>query len=282
MKTSSIFYFIAIAQVLMLCSCNIIERNDAKASSTITNRTYSVGNFRSIETSTIVDFKITQGDSTHLSLQAPSNLIDNINVEKQNGVLRVSSKNEKRFRNPNQKLIMTVIVPTLDAITSSGTGNIKFIGKFTASDLLINSLGTGNIIMPDLITRKLSVTLSGTGDVDFKGKAETVNLETLGTGDIAFSSPNCSKIVCTTSGTGDIELTGSANYAEMTTLGTGDVEAKNFTVKTVKATSSATGDIVCHATESFMGSANGTGEINVYGNPRKRVTPTKKIKYINE
>lgn len=282
MKTSSIIRLIAAAPALMLCSCSIVaEKSDiSDADAKFVDRTFKVGSFKSIETSTVVNFKISQGNKTSLSLRAPSNLIDYITVKVEDGVLRVDAKKGKRFHNPGDKFNMTVTVPTLNAITTTGTGDIKFSGKFKTGDFKATSSGTGDIDMPDFLASDLYITSTGTGDVDFNGSVNSASITSSGTGDVEFTSSKCERLTGTTSGTGDIELKGSASYAELYSYGTGDIKARRFSAAEVNATTSGTGDIDCTATRSFKGSAGGTGEIIVYGNPAVRTSETKRIKYM--
>ncbi len=87
---------------------------------------------------------------------------------------------------------MTIVVPELKMVKTSGTGDIDLIGSFQTGDF--------------------NAKTSGTGDIEAKQlRAASVNLESSGTGDISITSTSHLNLVyAETTGTGDITIVGSA------------------------------------------------------------------------
>ena len=231
-----------------------------EASQTLTSRNYVVSPFTGVDCSSVVDIKIRQGSSQSVVLEAPTNYIDYFIVSVKNGILHVDSKSGVNFRNTND-IEMTIVVPELKMVKTSGTGDIDLIGSFQTGDF--------------------NAKTSGTGDIEAKQlRAASVNLESSGTGDISITSTSHLNLVyAETTGTGDITIVGSAARAVYRASGTGDVEASRMKAVNVEAAASGTGDIECYASEAFSGSASGVGDIEVNGNPATRTVETKRLKF---
>ena len=104
-----------------------------EASQTLTSRNYVVSPFTGVDCSSVVDIKIRQGSSQSVVLEAPTNYIDYFIVSVKNGILHVDSKSGVNFRNTND-IEMTIVVPELKMVKTSGTGDIDLIGSFQTGD----------------------------------------------------------------------------------------------------------------------------------------------------
>lgn len=231
-----------------------------EASKTLTSRNYVVGSFTGVDCSSVVDIKIRQGSTQSVVLEAPTNYIDYFVVSVKKGILHIDNKSGVNFRN-TRDIEMTIVVPELKMVKTTGTGDIDLVGNFRTGDFKAETSGTGDIEAKQL-------------------RAVSLNLKSSGIGDISITSASHLNFVyAETNGTGDITLAGSAAKAVYKSSGTGDVEAFRMKVADVEANASGTGDIECYASGNFSGSASGMGDIEVKGNPSKKNVETKRIKF---
>lgn len=267
MKQQTTFIFQRVASVmacLPLIGCASCVSNgqwgynSVNPSSTITERTFVLAPFTSIDAETMVDVEISQSENQNVVLSAPSNYFQYLEVKVINGVLTVSNPKKANLR--DVEMTLTVSVPRLSSVKSSGTGDIDFIGLFVTEDMKAIS--------------------SGTGDIEGQIKATSLDLKSSGTGDINITAVSgLTSIYATTTGTGDITVAGSAEKAFYKSSGTGDIKAFRMKAVDVEARISGTGDVECYATGSFSGSTSGTGDIEVKGNPARRNSENKKIRF---
>jgi hypothetical protein len=108
--------------------------------------------------------------------------------------------------------------------------------------------GSANITIPDTLTVKnINLEVTGSGDINGKFIAASIEAETTGSGDIV--------------------LAGSANKQVIRILGSGNVDAIKMPCNssTVKVTGS--GDVYVYAIESLDIKVNGSGTVHYKGKP---------------
>lgn len=279
-KLFLLLMFVTLTATLSFSSCiNIGTKNFSgiQPSKEITSRNYIVGDFTGVECSTVVDIKISAGNSVSVSLSAPSNYIDYFKVEVEDGILKISQKEKVNFADTDH-IKMSVVMPRLLSVNTSGTGDIDIVSPFKSDSFSATSSGTGDIDIAQMAVGKLKLSSSGTGDIDYIGTTANAKVESSGTGDIKLKASGCDFVAAETFGTGDIKLVGSSQSASFTSSGTGDIEAKYFKVNNLTVSNSGTGDIECHAIDKIEGSAGGTGEIEVYGKPKSYQVSGKNVK----
>ncbi len=92
-----------------------------------------------------------------------------------------------------------------------------------------------------------------------------------GTGDINAKLSELTHLRASVSGTGDIELKGKTSSATYSVSGTGEIYARKMIARNVEATASGTGDITCYASDSFTGRRSGIADITCYGKPKTEI-----------
>jgi hypothetical protein len=128
------------------------------------NRT--VSGFNAVSVSYPADVTITQGAAEALSIEAPSDILPEIQTEVQNGELRISVPPGVfiPLRPPNGTVKIDVTVKNLSAIDFSGAGRVQGIGIQT-DEMRATVSGAGSLNLVDLSARNLAVVLSGAGGV---------------------------------------------------------------------------------------------------------------------
>ena len=69
------------------------------------------------------------------------------------------------------------------------------------------------------------------------------------------------------SGSGDVNIKGSAQSAMLTVNGSGDISADKLVATNVTATVSGSGDISCYASKQLDAKVSGSGDIEYKGSP---------------
>lgn len=242
MKTSAILVASATLMALpTFCSCGKIITVRSK-SDNVERKIDVSGQFTAIESNDRTDVSYVDGP-IGITLSAPEELIDRVDVKVKNGVLVISNKTHYTV-NGNYNTHLTVSAPGVKRFYSNGTGDFD-IQKVSGGDIIFETKGTGDFKAKELDCSSLTVTGNGTGDVEIESvSAAEVRLSLYGTGDIEIDRIKAGKLAAKTNGTGDIQIgDGNVDYAELTNFSTGDINMAHVTVGNVKQSNVGTGDI---------------------------------------
>jgi hypothetical protein len=186
--------------LLALVACTPV----AAAPTPETSDVRTVGAFHGLDIATVIEVEVTIGPTTRVELRGPKDWLARLETKVDTGVLHVTMPGHP-VHIPKLKAIITT--PELGTIDISGTAAVH------ATKLAATSL---------------EVSVSGTGQVDLAGTAETL---------------------------------------ELTIAGTGAVMAKDLVTATTMLDVAGTGQATIHATKLADVRVSGTGSISVVGNP---------------
>ena len=141
--------------------------------------------------------------------------------------------------------------PDVTNLVLRGSGTLTVKGKIDSDTLNLHLLGSGDMIVPDIICDRLITYLQGSGDLTVK-KAQAVisqvkllgsgdlnvgqqnvrntNISLTGSGDINMRMTGCKTVSCKLIGSGDIKLTGNVATLNQSVTGSGDIDISNLKV----------------------------------------------------
>jgi len=171
---------------------------------------------------------ITMGNTESLRLEGDADEIDEIETKVENGALKIRNKKQMNTRSWNN------------------TGKVN---------IYIQAKSLNNIV------------LSGSGNVEVKGKVKSTNLNTTlsGSGSISVNIEveNYNGVI---SGSGEIYAKGSATNARITIAGSGDFNGSGLRTSNTSAKVSGSGDISIIADKQLEALTSGSGDIRYSGN----------------
>jgi hypothetical protein len=183
--------YVLIASVFMLTSC-VVGDGD------IIHQERHVRDFNGISIDDVGDVKIYPGESFKVVVITDDNLQRYVVTETKNNVLHISIKSRKGF--VKTKLLIEVHLPELQSLNVNGVGDVR-LSDGNATDLAISLSGVGNIDARNYqienvsikhsgvgevkiwATNSLSGTLSGVGDICYKGNP-AVSVKVSGVGKV--------------------------------------------------------------------------------------------------
>jgi len=158
------------------------------------------------------------GEKQSVVVRADDNLIDRVTTEVQSGKLVVG--NTPGSFTTTSPMSVEVSVPTLDALTLTGSGNIAVSGV-EAESLSVALPGSGTLTAGGTATR-LDVTVSGSGNVQFtRLVANAVHAVVSGSGAIFVTATKT--LDASVSGSGSIIYTGNPQDVTKNVTGSGAV-----------------------------------------------------------
>lgn len=214
---------ILLASVIMVIS---FSTSTAK-NNEVFSKDYKVKSFSSVNANTFADIVYTQSDAVIVKAVGAQELVDNLRITVNKGVLTI--ENDKKFNNRNNvPVVIFLSSPTITSIETYGMGNWCLKGKVKTENLEIKCEGIGSLRALDLQSEKVCIKHDGIGDLN---------------------------------------LAGTTNLVEITSGGVGNVDCQNLLAKTAMVKSTKTGKVNCFASKCIGLFNDGIGDITYHGNP---------------
>lgn len=221
MKNFKAILTTALLLVVGITSCTSSYKRE------ISELDYPIELFTSVKSDIVANIEYTQSDNVKVRVKGDKELVDNVEVSEQNGVLTLYSI--KKLNTKGQKRVEVYISsPSLEKIDMSGVGNFVLDGDIEAETLTVNYEGVGNF--------------------------EAMKLE-------------CNEIKARYRGVGNLILAGKTNLLEVISDGVGSVDTQDLKAKHVMVRANGVGSVKCYASESIDLSNSGVGSITYFGKP---------------
>jgi hypothetical protein len=142
----------------------------------------AVAGFRGIAVSVPAHVEVLQGDREGLAITADDNVMARIEATVERGVLRIRFPRglQVRTRTPIE---LTVHARAIDSLSLAGAVRLE-AQRVKAGDLVARVSGSGQLVLPDLDARSLSIHASGHCHAMASGRVESFQLEIAGAGEI--------------------------------------------------------------------------------------------------
>lgn len=202
-------------------SCGMVQGNG-----NIIEEERSVTDFEKITLSASIDLLLQPGSTTGVKVISDENIAPLVVTEVKDGILNVQFRKGERIGKNSTQVVVSF--PTISEISTSGSGNVNCKG-------IIN----GN--------QTISVTTSGSGDMQ-----------------LAIDAP---ALRVTGTGSGDFTLTGFVKDVEMNLTGSGDIDAMDLKSETAKVKTTGSGNVKVFASNTLRATSLGSGNILYWGNP---------------
>jgi hypothetical protein len=198
---------------------------------TTINRTTS--EYDAVSVSGFFDVELVAGSEGNITLKGESNLLEHIETEVKNDVLKIKTKKGYSLRTSRgNSLVITVPFRDISKVALSGSGDVYTKDTIKSDTFKMALSGSGDVVI-DIDTRDLTMAVSGSGDMTARGTTDSI---------------------------------------ELALSGSGDIHAYKLKAKSASVSLAGSGDIRLHATESIKARVAGSGDIVCKGNPSKQDT----------
>lgn len=192
------------------------------------------------------DYEIIQSDTYKVSIYAPEGFMQYFDLtsdEKGGLVISTSLDSFGKWTIPAETRI-TVYVPSLEALSISGSGDVRCQCFENPGELALTISGSTDMKFGFLSATGLSVRAAGSCDLEFGIlQAKTADLALAGSGDIEVSDLQVDTISASVAGSGDVELKGLAEYAKFSVSGSGEINAEKLRCPATSVSVKGSGEI---------------------------------------
>lgn len=209
-----------IAASAAVSSCNRHENLGPMVS-----RSFPVGAFDQVEAAGPFDITIHTGVAPSVQARGNQSLLDNLQVDVENGTLRIRPRAQHNFFSfsfHRRKADIDITVPTLKAATLAGSGDLH-IDKVQGNSFEGKMAGAGDLTIDSANVGSLKLSVAGSGDAGVKsGKAQSAEYGIAGSGDVDAGSMTAQNATISIAGSGDIKAHATGT-ADVSIMGSGDV-----------------------------------------------------------
>jgi len=207
----------AIGATLLLRDDGTSTGGSHEGSGTPATDTRSVGAFDAVDLAGSNNVAVHVGGDPVVVVRADDNLLDRVTTDVVAGALVIDDTGSFSTRSP---MSVSVTVPSLHAITLSGSGNVVADGV-RAQRFDVTLSGSGNVGAAGEVA-DLHVLVSGSGDVELtRLVARDAHAVVQSTGHIAVNASD--SLDATVAGTGAITYVGSPEHVAKNVTGTGAI-----------------------------------------------------------
>ncbi len=222
--------------------------NAQESSTANSSREYNVDSFGKIDIGGAFDIVLIKGDAPKVKITAEEKMFEKINVEVNDGVLKISFKSKRIKSSPNIKVHITF--SELNSLILSGASKLSSASPIDLSKLEVKSSGASEIDL-ELNTEELEVDVSGAGKVKLAGVAKNLIAEVSGAGelkakqlttentDVSVSGAGNANVyasnefTCHVSGAGNVNYTGDPKTKSINKSGSGTISPETIEGKRV-------------------------------------------------
>jgi len=165
-----------------LAGCSLFNK-DIVGSGKIASEVRPAQNFTSVVLTGQANLLIIQGDNETLKIEADDNLLPYIKSGVSNGVLRIEENSNPltQIIKPSKPITIFLTVKNIEEIILAGNGQITSESKLKGKTLTVNVSGAGKVDL-DLGFEKFTADISGSAEYSVKGSADDQEVHISGAG----------------------------------------------------------------------------------------------------
>jgi hypothetical protein len=213
-------------------------------------------------------FYLRQGSTQKVEVEGDQDFIKELDIRVEGGKLTMGRDNWKGWNwDNNDKITLYVTVVSVKEIGVSGSGDLIGETKITGKDLELNVSGSGSMIIEAEASGVMSADVSGSGNIELKGKGQDFESRVSGSGKVKLDIDIADRSTFALSGSGKVYASGKAQEVKATISGSGEVLAADFVVDKCDVRISGSGDVEINVNKSLDANISGSGSVTYKGNP---------------
>lgn len=208
----------SILQIASLMALGVASASLAQSE----GRTYSLGNFDSIDISGSAVVRFVQGPRDEVIVEGDDSVQKGVELEVRNGTLSILHSGAWKFWNARQ-LQLVVSARSLKRVNISGAADLHAPSAVKVEKLSIDISGAGTARFEQLHAQQLDFHVSGAGDGAMAGQVESLNLRISGKSRFTGGQLAADRARVTINGVGRVEVW-SASQLDVAINGVGTVD----------------------------------------------------------
>lgn len=194
--------------------------NGKKGNGKLSSEKRIISNFNAIKVTGSMDVIYQKSSISELTVEADSNLLDNIETVIKGKTLHIKSNGGF---STNNRITIKCSSPSIEHVKISGSGDVV-LQNIEEPELILQISGSGDIEV-DGVCDDLTASVSGSGDIDAEELiAQHVVVNVAGSGDVIVTAKQ--SVVASVAGSGDIKVKGKPQQQQVSERGSGRIKIK--------------------------------------------------------
>jgi hypothetical protein len=233
--------------LLPLIACSQPSRGsdaagDASGAGRGASRLYDLTGFTAVALRGPDDVDVRTGSGFSVRAEGPSAQLDRLRITRDGDFVRIDRKPDTGLHwGDSGHVKIFVTMPRITAADLVGSGDLA-IDRIDGDRFRLGSQGSGDIAIGTLAAESADLSLAGSGAVTARGDVRRLSVQLSGSGDVDAAGLKAAAGTVAVTGTGDVRLTVDG-AAQVTAAGTGDVDLGPKARCTIRK--SGTGDVRC-------------------------------------
>ncbi|NDV68180.1 GIN domain-containing protein [Dysgonomonas sp. 25] len=221
-RLTSIIFAMAISFATIASAANPFDLGNTKGNGNIVKKEIRIKDYQefSFGGSATIVYEQKEDANPYLRIEIDENIFPLLEVESQNGKLKISGKNIA----PTKYVIYTNS-SSLSLLDLSGSVNYTIKGKSVANTLTIKTAGTTTLNGDNLTYESILVHTAGSCKIALGGETKKISCNSNGNGCVNMIKLKSDEARCSTAGSGDIKVHAEKSL-EVKIAGSGKVEYK--------------------------------------------------------
>lgn len=264
MKKISIILLIFLSTTIVLAQ----KKEKISGSKTIANKNKTIGNFSSIEVEDNIEVSLERGELPELKIEADDNLIDIIDIDVTDNVLRLSTS--KRVVKSKSLKIKVTYTSALNTITSKNEAVINAIQEILTDNLSVKTLDDSKVLM-NANTKNFVLQADGDSEIELNLKSDKTKIELtkdaelkslVKTDDLALDMYQKAKA----------KIEGEANSSVIRLENNSDLDASKLVIKSIQLITEGQSKASVNAKSDISITATEKSETDLYGDAKIDMT----------
>jgi hypothetical protein len=237
-----------------------------------TRETRNVGSFTKISFRFPGKLYLRQGGPQKVELEGKADVLKKVELDVEGSKLIIGREekwNSWWEDHDDVSLIVYITVPNIDAISVGGSGDVIAETKITANSLDLAVSGSGSLTLDADVTGDVEANVSGSGDIELKGKCKNFDSDISGSGEVEMNMAIAGTADFSISGSGKAKASGSSDEVKATISGSGKVLAANMQTNRCDVRISGSGDVEINVAKELNANISGSGSVSYKGDPNK-------------
>jgi len=232
---------------------------------------------RSVSTFTKIAFRVPgklylrQGSTQKVEIEGKKEFLQEIETTVEGNKLVIGKEGKWTDWNwsNDDRVNVYITVKDIEALSVGGSGDLIAETKLTAANLDLSVSGSGSLKAEVDVTGSLEADVSGSGDLEVRGKCRAYDSDVSGSGSVTLALNITDVADFGVSGSGKIEASGTASTVKVSISGSGKVLAANLETNTCDVRISGSGDVEINVKEALDANISGSGSVSYKGDPKR-------------
>ncbi len=232
-----------------------------KGNGKVIKKEVKIKDFTTIDVSSGFDVYLSEGDKTHLRIEADENLMPHIRTYVDKGTLKISSR-KNIWKSKSLKVYVTYT--QLNGISASGGSDIYANNEIKTQQFNLQMSGGSDADLK-LKANRLHAEMSGGADLEMHFTGADFSLSGSGGSDSELTLLQVKNATFQLSGGSDASVIGECDVLTLNNSGGSDFNGRGFKAKRASVNASGAADAKLHVTEEISVSASGASSVSCDG-----------------